>query len=159
MRIIGIIPVRYNSSRFIGKPLVDLCGQTMTERVYNCAKKSKLLESIIVATDDERIYQEVKRFGGDVEMTSPEHQSGTDRIAEVAQKRGFADEDVIANVQGDQPLIAGETIDNLIRPLVDDRTLVMSTLSYRITDPDDITNPSCVKVVTDLNGIALYFSR
>jgi 3-deoxy-manno-octulosonate cytidylyltransferase (CMP-KDO synthetase) len=117
------------------------------------------LESLIVATDDERIYQEVKRFGGDVEMTSLHHQSGTDRIAEVARKRGFADQDVVVNIQGDQPLIEAATIDNLIRPLINDKTLVMSTMSYRITDPQEIDNPSIVKLVTDINGMARYFSR
>ncbi|HBF38611.1 MAG TPA: 3-deoxy-manno-octulosonate cytidylyltransferase, partial [Firmicutes bacterium] len=159
MKIIGVIPSRYGSSRLAGKPLVDLCGQTMIERVYRCSKRSKLLESVIVATDDERIYNEIKRFGGDVEMTSPNHQTGTDRIVEVAQKRGFADEDVVVNIQGDQPLIDAKTIDNLIRPLAEDKSLVMSTMSYRITDPADINNPACVKVITDCNGMAIYFSR
>jgi 3-deoxy-manno-octulosonate cytidylyltransferase (CMP-KDO synthetase) len=159
MKIIGVIPSRYGSSRLAGKPLVDLCGKTMIERVYKCCQQSKLLESIIVATDDERIYNEVKRFGGDVEMTSPNHQSGTDRIAEVAQKRGFRDEDVVVNIQGDQPLIEAKTIDNLVRPLVEDSSLMMSTMSYQITDLQDIQNPGCVKVITDCNGMALYFSR
>jgi 3-deoxy-manno-octulosonate cytidylyltransferase (CMP-KDO synthetase) len=159
MKIIGVIPSRYGSSRLAGKPLVDLCGKTMIERVYGCSKKSELLEEVIVATDDERIYNEVKRFGGDVEMTSPDHQSGTDRIAEVARNRGFKDEDVIVNIQGDQPLIDAETIDNLVRPLVEDKALMMSTMSYRIIDPEDINNPACVKVITDCNGMAIYFSR
>jgi 3-deoxy-manno-octulosonate cytidylyltransferase (CMP-KDO synthetase) len=159
MKIIGIIPARFSSSRLAGKPLVDLCGKSMIERTYTGSQASKLLESVIVATDDERIYQEVKRFNGDVEMTSLDHQSGTDRIAEVAQKRGFADDDVIVNIQGDQPLIAASTIDSLIRPLTQDKSLVMSTMSYRITDPEEIDNPSIVKLITDLSGMALYFSR
>ena len=159
MNIIGIIPARFSSSRLAGKPLVDLCGQSMIQRTYTSSQRSKLLQSLIVATDDERIYQEVKRFQGDAEMTSQHHQSGTDRIAEVARKRGFADEDVIVNIQGDQPLIEAITIDNLIRPLIEDQALVMSTMSYRITDPQEIDNPSIVKLVSDLNGMALYFSR
>ncbi len=159
MKIIGIIPARYSSTRLTGKPLVDLGGKTMIERTYFSSKASKLIQSLIVATDDERIYSEVKRFGGDVEMTSLNHQSGTDRIAEVVLKRGFCSEDVIVNIQGDQPLIAASTIDDLVRPLAEDKNLVMSTMSYRITDPEEINNPSIVKVINDMNGMALYFSR
>lgn len=159
MRIIGIIPSRYSSTRLAGKPLVDLGGKTMIERVYRSCQASRLLEALIVATDDGRIYDEVRRFGGDVEMTSPHHQSGTDRIAEVAAKRGFADNDIIVNIQGDQPLIEGSTIDDLIRPLAEDESLVMSTMSFRIRNPEDIHKTSIVKVVTDQNGMALYFSR
>lgn len=131
----------------------------MIERTYHGAKASHVLKALIVATDDERIYAEVKRFGGEVEMTSSTHRSGTDRIAEVAAKRGFADDDVIVNIQGDQPLVEASVIDRLVEPLLQDPSLVMSTMSYRITDETVINNPNAVKVVTDLNGMALYFSR
>ena len=159
MEAIGIIPARYASSRLPGKPLIDLCGKSMIERTYHGAKASHVLKALIVATDDERIYAEVKRFGGEVEMTSSTHRSGTDRIAEVAAKRGFADDDVIVNIQGDQPLVEASVIDRLVEPLLQDPSLVMSTMSYRITDETVINNPNAVKVVTDLNGMALYFSR
>lgn len=159
MRIIAIIPARYSSSRLAGKPLVDLCGKPMIERTYKRTQASKMLDAVIVATDDDRIFKAVKQFNGDVEMTSPEHRSGTDRIAEVALKRGYSDEDIIVNIQGDQPLIEASTIDSMVKPLVDDPKLVMSTMSFRITDPAEIDNPSIVKVVSDVNGMALYFSR
>jgi len=159
MRIIGIIPARYQSSRLEGKPLVDLHGKTMIERTYLGSRASRAIETLIVATDDERIYNEVRRFNGDVEMTSRSHASGTDRIAEVAARRNFDDGDIIVNIQGDQPLIEASTIDSMVKPLIEDGALLISTMSYRIRDESEIDNPSIVKVVTDLNGMALYFSR
>jgi 3-deoxy-manno-octulosonate cytidylyltransferase (CMP-KDO synthetase) len=159
MKVIGIIPARYSSSRLAGKPLLDLAGMSMIERTYRGSLRSKLLESLIVATDDQRIYDAVKSFGGDVELTSVRHKSGTDRITEVAERRGLADEDIVVNIQGDQPLIDATTIDSLIQPLVDNPSLVMSTLSYPITDPEELTNSNIVKLVTDRHGMALYFSR
>jgi 3-deoxy-manno-octulosonate cytidylyltransferase (CMP-KDO synthetase) len=159
MKVIGIIPARYSSSRLAGKPLIDLEGMSMIERTYRGSLKAELLESLIVATDDQRIYDAVKSFGGDVELTSAGHKSGTDRITEVAVRRGLTDEDIVVNIQGDQPLIDATTIDSLVQPLLDNPSLVMSTLSYPITDPLELTNPNIVKLVTDRNGMALYFSR
>jgi 3-deoxy-manno-octulosonate cytidylyltransferase (CMP-KDO synthetase) len=159
MKVIGIIPARYNSARLAGKPLLDLEGMSMIERTYRGSLQSQLLESLIVATDDRRIYDAVQSFGGDVELTLAGHKSGTDRITEVAARRGLADEDIVVNIQGDQPLIEAATIDCLVQPLLDNPALVMSTLSYPIIDPVELTNPNIVKLVTDRHGMALYFSR
>lgn len=159
MKVIGIIPARYNSARLAGKPLLDLNGMPMIERTYRGSLQSQLLESLIVATDDRRIYDAVQSFGGDVELTLTGHKTGTDRITEVAARRGLADEDIVVNIQGDQPLIEAATIDSLVQPLLDNPALVMSTLSYPIADPEELTNPNIVKLVTDRHGMALYFSR
>lgn len=155
---IGIIPARYQSSRFPGKPLARLGDMTMIERVTRQA--SKALDRVVVATDDERIYDEVRRFGGEVVMTSPEHRSGTDRVAEAYRKSG-ADADVIVNIQGDEPFVEPQQISQLTS-LFDDPTTDIATL----VRPFDATrgfealfDPNLVKVVTADNGDALYFSR
>jgi len=156
MKVIGIIPARYGSTRFAGKPLVDILGKPMIQRVYEGVCQSKLIDEVIVATDDQRIMEEVQRFGGKGVMTSPDRFTGTDRVAEVAQK---IRSDIIVNVQGDEPLIRGSIIDKAIRPLLTDNTLSMSTLMTRIEDVKDWLNPHIVKVVVDQKGYALYFSR
>ncbi len=156
MKITAIIPARYGSTRFEGKPLADILGKPMIQWVYEGVGQSKLVDQIIVATDDERIFEAVKRFGGRAMMTSPNHLTGTDRVAEVA--RGLRSE-IIINVQGDEPLIKGSIIDKAIRPLLKDETLMMSSLMTRIKDVKDWLNPHQGKVVVDGKGFALYFSR
>lgn len=157
-KCIGIIPARYQSSRFPGKPLARLGDMTMIERVTRQA--SKALNRVIVATDDERIYDEVRRFGGEVVMTSPDHRSGTDRVAEAYRKSG-ADADVIVNIQGDEPFVEPQQISQLTS-LFDDPTTDIATL-VRPFDAargfEALFDPNLVKVVTAGNGDALYFSR
>lgn len=157
MKTVAVIPARYASTRFPGKPLTKIGGMTMIERVYRQASKAQSLHSVIVATDDERIYAAVREFGGNVVMTRNDHRSGTDRLAEVA--RGRSDLDIVVNVQGDEPLIDPEAIDRAVEPLLLDRSIQMSTIAAPISDPVEVNNPDVVKVVFDSHGFALYFSR
>ncbi|NVN98729.1 MAG: 3-deoxy-manno-octulosonate cytidylyltransferase [Geobacteraceae bacterium] len=156
MKITAIIPARYGSTRFEGKALADIFGKPMIQHVYERTSRSALVSDVIVATDDERIASAVKKFGGKVEMTSTAHETGTDRLAEVA---GRIDSDIIVNVQGDEPLIDPGMIDEAIEPMTTDSSLVMSTLKSRIKTLHDFLSPNVVKVVTDWEGNALYFSR
>lgn len=153
---VAIIPARYGSSRLPGKALADIGGRPMIEHVYRRAEAARSVSSVIVATDDERIHRAVLAFGGASRMTSASHQSGTDRIAEVA---AGLDCDLVVNVQGDEPLIEPEMIDEAIAPFAGDHALMMSTLRRRIDDPADVLNPNVTKVVVDREGYALYFSR
>ena len=153
IKILGIIPARYASSRFPGKPLADICGKTMIERVYNQAMKAKLLSDVIVATDDERIYQCVKSFGGKALMTGSELPNGTARCHEAAKLYGERVDSVI-NIQGDEPLLDPLMIDEVAELLHDNYCV---TLCRELDD--DFTNPNTVKVVMSLDGNALYFSR
>ena len=155
-KISAVIPARYASTRFEGKPLADILGKPMIQYVYEGVCQSKLIDEVIVATDDERISEVVKSFGGKAIMTSPTHFTGTDRVAEVAKK---LKSEIIVNVQGDEPLIKGDIIDNAIRPLLTDDTLQLSTLMTRIEEVRDWLNPHIVKVVADQKNFALYFSR
>ncbi len=159
LKIVGIIPARFNSNRFKGKPLADIAGKPMIEWTYWQAKRSKIIEKVIVATDDERIYRVVKSFGGEACLTSKKHKSGTDRVAEAARKLKMASRGIIVNIQGDEPLLDPSIIRRLINPLLKDSSLEMSTLSYRIRKAEEINNRNIVKVVTDKKGYALYFSR
>jgi 3-deoxy-manno-octulosonate cytidylyltransferase (CMP-KDO synthetase) len=156
MRFLGVIPARYGSTRLSGKPLLDICGHTMIEWVYKRAKQSNL-DEVIVATDDKRIYDEVKSFGGNAILTREDHLNGTSRIAEVCEK--ISDYDVIINVQGDEPLIQTDMIDILIEAFKKEPKLVMNTLKYKIDSMEEIENPNVVKVITDKNDYAIYFSR
>lgn len=156
MKFLGVIPSRYASTRLEGKPLKDICGHTMIEWVYKRTKLSNL-DEVVVATDDERIYKEVEKFGGKAILTSKEHENGTSRIAEVCTK--YEDYDVIVNVQGDEPLIEPEMINSIINSFKEDDTISMSTLKYKIDTMEEIENPNYVKVITDKKGYALYFSR
>ncbi len=117
MKVLGIIPARYGSSRFPGKPLIDLKGKSMIQRVYEGAQQATLLDTLVVATDDQRIYDEVRRFGGEVLLTNPAHQSGTERCAEVLTH--FSDHDTIINIQGDEPLVSGQQLDQLLAAFED----------------------------------------
>jgi 3-deoxy-manno-octulosonate cytidylyltransferase (CMP-KDO synthetase) len=156
IKISAVIPARYGSTRFEGKPLADILGKPMIQRAYEGVLQSKLVEEVIVATDDQRIMDVVKSFGGKAVMTSLTHFTGTDRVAEVARK---LKSDIIVNVQGDEPLIKGDIIDKAIRPLLTDDTLQLSTLMARIEEVRDWLNPHIVKVVADQQDFALYFSR
>lgn len=156
MKITAVIPARYASTRFEGKALADIQGKPMVQWVYERTSRATLVSDVIVATDDERIAAVVSGFGGKVQMTSPSHETGTDRLAEVA--RGL-DSDLIVNVQGDEPLIDPLMIDQAIRPLVEDPSVQMGTLKTRIKTLHDFLSPNVVKVVTDWQGFALYFSR
>lgn len=129
----------------------------MIERVYRQASQASLVESVLVATDDERIFQCVKAFGGEVLMTSVDHANGTERLAEVASKQ--TDLDIIVNVQGDEPVISPRTIDAAVKPLLEDDSVQISTIAAPITDLREVESPTVVKVVTDRHGNALYFSR
>lgn len=159
LSIVGIIPARYHSTRFEGKPLANIAGKPMIEWTYYQAKKVKILERVIVATDDERIFRTVKDFGGEVRLTSGKHKSGTDRIAEVASKINLPKDGIVVNIQGDEPLIEPAMITQLVKPLLKDKELNMTTMSYRIRKKEEIDNHNIVKVVTDRKGYALYFSR
>lgn len=156
MKITAIIPARYGSTRFEGKALADICGKPMIQHVYERTVRSTTVSDVIVATDDERIAAAVRKFGGRVEMTSTGHETGTDRLAEVASR---IDSDIIVNVQGDEPLIEPAMIDEAVEPLLSDQSVVMSTLKSRIKTLHDFLSPNVVKVVTDWEGYALYFSR
>lgn len=156
MQAVAIIPARYASSRFPGKALADIAGKPMIQHTYERVRQAALVSRILIATDDQRIIQAVERFGGEAMMTSPVHPTGTDRLAEVAAQLTDA---LVVNVQGDEPLIHPEMIDTVIRLLGDEPEVPMSTLKIRIETADDIFNPAITKVVTDLNGYALYFSK
>ncbi len=155
MSAIVIIPARYSSTRFPGKPLALLHGVPVIEHVYRNSLHSRLAEEVIVATDSEPIYEKVLSFGGKAVMTSGNHTSGTDRIAEAA---AILDYDIIVNVQGDEPLIKAEMIDAAIS-LLDDPEASIGTLAKRVSDRREIFDPNVVKVVFDVKGFAFYFSR
>lgn len=156
MKAICVIPARYASTRLPGKPLADICGKPMIVRVYERAKLAKNVSEVIVATDDERILQAVEKSGKAM-MTRADHKTGTDRLAEVAEK--FPDADLIVNVQGDEPLIEPALIDELVAEFVADENLQMATVATELTDAAEIKNPNNVKVIFDGNKNALYFSR
>lgn len=158
-RVICIIPARYSSSRFEGKPLADIAGKPMIQHVYERVLRSKSVSHVAVATDDERILSAVKKFGGNAIPTSDRHRSGTDRIAEAIQCLDLEDSDIVVNIQGDQPLFHPSQIDEVVAPLLDDSLLDFCTLVYRIRREEEIHHPNAVKVVFDDDHFALYFSR
>jgi 3-deoxy-manno-octulosonate cytidylyltransferase (CMP-KDO synthetase) len=155
-KILGVIPARYASSRFPGKALVPIGSKTMLQHVYERVSLARYLTNVIIATDDQRIYDEARRFGAPVRMTRPDHLSGTDRVAEVASAETA---ELIVNVQGDEPLIDPAAIDAAILPLAEEPAIPMGTLKKRIEDPGEIDDPNVVKVVTDRFENAIYFSR
>ena len=155
--ITGIIPARYESTRFPGKPLVDIHGKSMLQRVYEQCLKSKL-DRLIVATDDERIVAHVNTFGGEVILTASTHKSGTDRIAEAADKLNLQDDGIVVNIQGDEPFIHPEDI-NLLAVCFENPTTQIATLVKKIEAIETLENPNNPKVVLNTNKEALYFSR
>ncbi len=158
-KIVCIIPSRYGSSRFPGKPLADLCGKPMVQHVYERALRAEGVSFAAVATDDDRIYSAVQAFGGNVLMTSPDCRSGTDRIAEAAEKLKLDDDAIVVNIQGDQPTFEPVQIEEVVRPLIEDSSIPMATLIYKIVRDEEIVHPNAVKTVFDRNNFALYFSR
>ncbi len=158
-KVVAVIPARYYSNRFEGKPLAKIQGKPMIQHVYERAAAVPLLSRVAVATDDERIADCVRSFGGEAVMTLREHVSGTDRLAEAVSIMDIPEQDVVVNIQGDQPLFPAEVVEQVARPLLDDPALPMATLIYRIIRPEEIDDPNHVKTVFDRNGMALYFSR
>lgn len=156
MKIIGIIPARYDSKRFPGKVLADILGKPLIQRVYEQAKKAKLLNDILVATDNEEIFKTVENFRGKAIMTSSNCRSGTDRVAEVAKGLNA---DIFVNIQGDEPLISPEVISKVAQALIEDKTIDIATVARKIIAQEELNNPNVVKVVIDNGGFALYFSR
>ncbi len=155
-KAVGIIPARYGSTRFPGKPLADICGKPMVMRVYERARAAASLDQVVVATDDRRIHETVLAHGGQSIMTSPDHATGTDRLAEAAAALAA---DLVVNIQGDEPLLDPAMIDQLVTAMRDRPDVPMATLRRPIEAEEDLRNPNMVKVVADRQGFALYFSR
>ncbi len=153
-----IIPARYGSSRLPGKPLEKVGNKTLIQRVYECAQKSNA-DEIVVATDDERIEAEAKRFSADVCLTSTDHATGSDRLAEVIEKKKYNADHIIVNLQGDEPLMPASVINQVAENLQNNSAASSATVCTRILEVDELFDPNVVKVVTDNNGFALYFSR
>jgi len=158
-QVVGIIPSRYASSRFPGKPLALIAGKPMIRHVVERAQQAQSLSKVVVATDDKRIAEVVASFGGEAVMTAEKHGSGSDRLAEAAGILGLADDDIVVNIQGDQPSFQPRVVEQVAQPLLDDPALPMATLVYKIVRPEEITDPNHVKTVFDRRGRALYFSR
>ncbi|MDD5042153.1 MAG: 3-deoxy-manno-octulosonate cytidylyltransferase [Candidatus Omnitrophica bacterium] len=156
MDVIGVIPARYSSTRFRGKVLADIMGKPMLQHVWERAKSSRMLDELIIACDDEIIREAAAGFGAKTVLTSREHACGTDRISEVVNP---LDVKVVINIQGDEPLVHPMMIDDVARSLLGDSSLNMATIMKRIDDPAQVADPHVVKVVTDKNNLALYFSR
>jgi 3-deoxy-manno-octulosonate cytidylyltransferase (CMP-KDO synthetase) len=157
MEIVGVIPARFASTRLPGKPLLSDTGRPLIQHVVEAARRARKLERIIVATDDARIAEVVTAFGGEVMMTRADHPTGTDRVAEVAARLETAR--IIVNLQGDEPEITGQALDQVVALLEDDADAVMATLATPIRDPSVYRDPACVKAVFNRHGRALYFSR
>ena len=156
MDVIGVIPARFESSRFPGKVLANIAGRTMIQWVWEAASKSTMLEDLIIATDDEKVIKAAETFEGKAVLTSKDYSSGTDRICEVVNPLYVK---VIINIQADEPLIKYSMIDELSRTLMEDTSIQVATLRYRIEDSDELNDPNVVKVVSNKDGFALYFSR
>jgi 3-deoxy-manno-octulosonate cytidylyltransferase (CMP-KDO synthetase) len=156
MRVIGVIPARYQSTRFEGKALADIHGKPMVQHVYERARMAKNLDDVLVATDDERIRRAVAEFGGKAVMTSSAHASGTDRVAEVAASDPA---DVVVNIQGDEPMLDPVMVEEIVAPFRQGTSVGLVTIKKEISHQPEFADPAVVKVVTDPSGIALYFSR
>ena len=158
-KIIGFIPARAESTRFPGKPLADILGRPMIMRVFERAIRCPLLNEVYVATDSQEILQVVEKHGGRGVLTSQDHSSGTDRIAEAAREIGLAGSDIAVNIQGDQPLFEPVMVEEVVKPLLSNPEIPMSTLIYKIVREEEITHPNAVKTVVDNEDFAIYFSR
>lgn len=159
MKIVAVIPARYQSKRFNGKPLALIAGKPMIQHIFQRTKACPELDEIYVATDDLRIYECVQEFGGTAIITGENHQSGTDRIAEAVETINLADRDIVVNIQGDQPIFQPSMLSDLIQALIKNPTIPMATLMHKIIDDQELRDINKVKVVVDNNGYALYFSR
>ena len=157
MKLLAVIPARYDSSRFPGKPLVTIGDRPMVQRVYEAAQSCSAFSKVVVATDSEKVADCVRGFGGAVEMTSSDHETGTDRVAEVAER--YPEMDAIANVQGDQPFVTAEMLAQLVAPYVSGDSPDMTTLACPINSDEAYSDPNTVKVLCDQHQQALYFSR
>ncbi len=155
--IVGVIPARFASTRLMGKPLADIGGKPMIQHTYESSLQSKLLNKVIIAVDDEKVYQVVKNFGGNVILTPKDLPTGSDRIAYVVQN--MTEAKIVVNIQGDEPFIQGTMIDQAIEPLLFDHSINVTTLAKKITNLQDLESPSIPKVVFDYNNFAMYFSR
>ncbi|HMK33978.1 MAG TPA: 3-deoxy-manno-octulosonate cytidylyltransferase [Desulfomonilaceae bacterium] len=158
-KIVVFIPARAESTRFPGKPLADILGKPMIVRVLERALRSPMVHEVYVATDSRKILEAVQSHGGRGLMTASDHASGTDRIAEAARQTGLENSDIVVNIQGDQPLFDPAMVEEVVRPLLEDATVPMSTLIYKILRTEEITHPNAVKTVMDKEGFAIYFSR
>ncbi|HVM62601.1 MAG TPA: 3-deoxy-manno-octulosonate cytidylyltransferase [Verrucomicrobiae bacterium] len=156
VRTLGVIPARFGAQRFPGKPLAMIAGKPLVQRVYEQAVKAQRLDKVIVATEDTRILESVEAFGGDAMLTSPTCATGTDRVAEIARTY---DCELVVNIQGDEPLLRPEMIDQLVDGMRSDPSCVMGTLARKLESPANLDNPNVVKVALAQNGTALYFSR
>jgi len=156
MKVICVIPARFGATRFEGKPLVEICGKSMIQRVYEQVQQARSIDKVYIATDDDRIKSKGESFGAKVIMTSKDHTCGTDRIAEAIQN---IEGEIILNVQGDEPLIEPEALDAVIKPLQEDSNIEMATLITPIDDEGEYRDPNIVKAVKDKNNFALYCSR
>ncbi len=156
LRVLGVVPARFASTRFEGKVLATIGGKPMVQLVYENAQKAKLLDQLVIATEDRRVMEACARFGVSAMMTSADHASGTDRLAEVAAQ---CEADLYINIQGDEPMVHPDMIDALVAPFLADKELKMATLITKIETKEELDSPNVVKVVADKNGLALYFSR
>jgi 3-deoxy-manno-octulosonate cytidylyltransferase (CMP-KDO synthetase) len=156
LAIVAIIPARFGSTRLPGKPLSDIHGKPLVQHVHERVLQARGLDRVLVATDDERIAGVVRAFGGEAVMTSTDHATGTDRLAEAV---GSTDARIVVNVQGDEPLLDPRAIEAVLAPFAEDPALPMSTVSVPLRDPAEVLSPHVVKVITDARGEALYFSR
>jgi len=156
VKVAGIIPARWGSTRLPGKPLCTICGRPMIQRVYERCLEAQALDVLCVATDDARILEAVEGFGGRAVMTAIDHPSGTDRLAEAVQ---LLEADIVVNIQGDQPFMDSIMIDEAVQPLLVDDSVQVCTLIHPVEKPEDLTDPAVVKTVVDLAGYALYFTR
>lgn len=159
MKTVAFIPARYSSTRFPGKPLASIAGRPMIQHTYSCTQTCPEVSEVFVATDDQRIMDSVAVFGGKAVLTARHHPSGTDRVADAATRLGLQPEDVVVNVQGDQPVFNSALISQMVAPVLADPAIGMSTLKIRLSDDRETVDPNCVKVVTDRDGYAIYFSR
>ncbi|PIZ13528.1 MAG: 3-deoxy-manno-octulosonate cytidylyltransferase [Elusimicrobia bacterium CG_4_10_14_0_8_um_filter_37_32] len=156
MKVIAVIPARYDSKRFPGKPIAKICGKPLIQWVWEKSRRVKSIDRTIIATDDKRIFNTAKSFGAEVMLTSKKCKSGTDRVAEIAKKIKC---DIVVNIQGDEPLISPVTIEKTVKALMSDKSAVVSTPVCRFHTKDELNNPHTAKVVVDNNNHALYFSR
>ena len=159
MEVYCFIPARFRSTRLPGKPLIPVRGKPLIQWVYENALKVSVFKEIWIATDDERIIKTVKKFGGKALITSPSHTSGTERIKEACGILGLKNEDIIVNLQGDEPVVDGESVKKLVKVFMEDPGLKMGTLAYPSSSQSEFYDPNVVKVITDKKGFALYFSR
>lgn len=159
MKIIALIPARLDSKRFPGKALVDIMGKPMIQRVYEQATKSNIVDEVYVATDSKAIFAAITDIGGKAIMTGSQCSSGTDRVAEAARTLDLEEDDVVINIQGDQPLLQPECLNELVQPFYNTKGLPMATLANCLDGEEEINDPNNVKVIIDINGYAIYFSR